>query len=111
MDWTPQIMHWHCAIWYLLGSTPCCFRLLAKSDSNLDSTKWLTQCRHNAHEPAAAKADRPGPALQVWSDISNLCCVGAHLWSAVKCMLNSIPQFHQAVQQLLPEGCIPHDGL
>jgi hypothetical protein len=34
-----------------------------------------------------------------------------HLGCAVKGVFHSISQFHQAIQQLLPEGCIPHDWL
>lgn len=36
---------------------------------------------------------------------------GPHLWCAVKGVLHCIAQLHKAVQQLLPEGRVPHDWL
>lgn len=43
--------------------------------------------------------------------LSSLRMQGAHLRCAVKRVFHCIAQLHQPIQQLLPEGCIPHDGL
>lgn len=34
-----------------------------------------------------------------------------YLWCSVKGALHCIAQLHKSIQQLLPEGRIPHDGL